>query len=64
MQGDVLIYNRWGEIVYESNDLLQGWDGRAPNGQFVQEGTYFYHVEVRSKFGQKQVKSGFISVFY
>lgn len=64
MQGDVLIYNRWGEIVYQSDDLMQGWDGRAPNGQFVQEGTYFYHVEVRSKFGQKQVKSGFISVFY
>ena len=62
MDGTVIIFNRWGEIVYESEDLLQTWDGRAKSGQFVSSGTYFYSIEVRSKFGQKETKSGFITV--
>jgi gliding motility-associated-like protein len=64
MEGTVLIFNRWGEIVYESSDLMEGWDGTTPNGQRVQEGTYFYHIEVRSKLGSKEVKSGFVTVFF
>ena len=64
MDGTVLIFNRWGEIVYESNDLLQTWDGRAKSGKFVNAGTYFYNIEVQSKFGQKETKSGFITVIF
>jgi gliding motility-associated-like protein len=34
------IYNRWGEQVFQSHDLNQGWDGRyaglpCPNGIYV-----------------------------
>jgi gliding motility-associated-like protein len=62
MDGTVLIFNRWGEIVYESNDLLETWDGKTPSGQLVNAGTYFYRIEVRSKFGQIETKTGFITV--
>ncbi|MDG1332338.1 MAG: gliding motility-associated C-terminal domain-containing protein [Crocinitomicaceae bacterium] len=62
MEGTVLIFNRWGEIVYESNDLLETWDGTAKSGQMVNAGTYFYNIEVRSQFGQVEKKSGFITV--
>lgn len=38
------IFNRWGQIVYESRNLTdRGWDGRF-NGDPVQEGVYVYHV--------------------
>lgn len=62
MDGTVLIYNRWGQTVYESNDLLQTWDGRAKSGKIVNAGTYFYKIEVRSKLGEKETKTGFITV--
>ncbi len=62
MDGTVTIFNRWGEIVYQSNSLLEAWDGRTPAGILVQDGTYFYTIEVRSKFGQKEKKDGFITV--
>ncbi len=27
----ISIYNRWGELVFESFDITQSWDGRLPN---------------------------------
>jgi gliding motility-associated-like protein len=37
------IYNRWGEMLFESNDLAIGWDGTF-NGSRVQNGVYMYVV--------------------
>lgn len=50
------IYNRWGEKVFETNDISQGWDGNylgfsAPLGVYVYriKGSYYssedYHAE-------------------
>ncbi len=62
MDGTVFIFNRWGEVVYESNDLLQGWDGRTKSGLLVADGTYFYKIEVKSKLGGTEETSGFITL--
>mgnify|MGYP001258495632 CR=1 FL=1 len=35
------IYNRWGNVIYQSNDYGGGWDGRV-NNEPVADGTYFY----------------------
>lgn len=40
------IYDRWGKLVFESNDFLTGWDGKY-NGDFVHPGVYSYFVEVQ-----------------
>lgn len=40
----VQIYNRWGMLIYETNLLREGWDGRTRAGVEVPEGTYFYIV--------------------
>ncbi|MBK9074770.1 MAG: gliding motility-associated C-terminal domain-containing protein [Flavobacteriales bacterium] len=26
------VYDRWGQLVYHTNDMEQGWDGRHQNG--------------------------------
>ena len=41
------IYNRWGEQVFESNDLNVGWDGTY-KGELCQEGHYVYKVRALS----------------
>ncbi|MFM2047737.1 MAG: hypothetical protein RI955_283, partial [Bacteroidota bacterium] len=38
------IYNRWGELVYATNDKNnKGWDGQY-RGVNQEVGTYIYHV--------------------
>ena len=42
------IYNRWGEIIFETNDVSVGWDGTY-NGEIVQDGTYSYTIKFKVK---------------
>jgi gliding motility-associated-like protein len=45
---NVLIYNRWGQEVYQSNDINFKWDGtNMRNGKDLSTGTYFYVVNVQ-----------------
>ena len=37
------IYNRWGEIVFESSDIHQGWNGMV-NGQYAPVGSYVWNI--------------------
>ena len=41
----MMVFNRWGEKVWESTDFAAGWDGKQ-NGKFVADGTYFWVLEV------------------
>jgi gliding motility-associated-like protein len=41
----MMVFNRWGEKVWESSDFVSGWDGKQ-NGRLVSEGTYFWVLEV------------------
>ena len=44
---DMTIYNRWGNIVYETNNPDINWDGNhQDNGQDCAEGVYYYVCEV------------------
>lgn len=37
------VYNRWGKLVYRSNDPSKGWDGTI-NNRPAAEGAYFYVI--------------------
>ncbi|MCC5943404.1 MAG: gliding motility-associated C-terminal domain-containing protein [Bernardetiaceae bacterium] len=45
---EVLVFNRWGQQVYRSNNYQNDWGGTAPNGQLLPEGTYFYILRFES----------------
>jgi gliding motility-associated-like protein len=40
-----LIYDRWGQLLYETNDIRKGWDGTA-NGELVQSDVYAYKAVI------------------
>ncbi len=44
---DFFIFNRWGELIFESHDLDYGWDGTY-NGKSVQEGVYTWKIGLKS----------------
>jgi len=40
------IYNRWGELLFESNNLYVGWDGTSGKKQ-MPAGTYVWSIEFK-----------------
>jgi gliding motility-associated-like protein len=53
----LIMYDRWGEVIYETTDKTQGWDGRV-KGQEAATGQYMYRVEVIDLTGIKTVRTG------
>lgn len=51
-----MVYNRWGQLVFETRDPLEGWDGRI-NGD-IQQGIYIYQVTYRDQTGTDAYKRG------
>jgi gliding motility-associated-like protein len=48
----LLVFDRWGEIIFESNDATIGWDGsygaNDTNNGIAQNGTYTWKIEFKS----------------
>jgi gliding motility-associated-like protein len=55
------IFNRWGQLVFETTDINQGWDGRK-NGVPQPMGTYVYQVDAETFLQKKFIKTGNITL--
>ena len=60
---NLMIYDRWGGLIYKSNDPLQGWNGTL-NGTICKKGTYIYYLRYRSENNELIKKSGQINLIY
>jgi len=61
----LIIYNRYGIMIFKSTDPGIGWDGTVNGNQPAAEGVYTYHIEYTSHNGQKKVlKPGTVTLFY
>ena len=59
----LLIFNRWGEIIWESNDPKALWDG-SYNGSLVTEGTYNWIIQAKDIVNDGKYNfNGYINVF-
>lgn len=41
---ELLIYDRWGQLILQTNDERQGWDGTTPSGKPAPPGVYVYKI--------------------
>jgi gliding motility-associated-like protein len=57
----IMIYNRWGEKVFESNDPERAWDGTY-NGKLMDVGVFAYYINATLNNGEKIIKKGNISL--
>ena len=55
------IYDRWGELVFETNKQSLGWDGKY-KGALVDPGVFVYHIEVTCIDGQEYFNKGNVTV--
>ncbi len=59
---ELLIYNRWGELIWESNDVEVGWDGTY-GGQIVEQGMYTWVIRTKDLMNDaKYTYEGHVSV--
>ncbi len=52
---NILVYNRWGRRVYQSDDPEAGWDGKIGN-QRAEPGVYFYQIEAEGHNRDERMK--------
>ncbi|HEX2617476.1 MAG TPA: gliding motility-associated C-terminal domain-containing protein, partial [Flavobacteriales bacterium] len=55
------LYNRWGQQLFGTSELMQGWDARA-NGVKVPDGTYFWTLDALHAPTTVQHLSGTVTV--
>ncbi|MFA6923632.1 MAG: PKD domain-containing protein [Bacteroidales bacterium] len=57
----LLIFTRWGELIFESNSQTQGWDGNY-QGKIVSIGVYVYQLKVTYDSGEEYQRIGSVTV--
>ncbi|MEI7802323.1 MAG: PKD domain-containing protein, partial [Bacteroidota bacterium] len=57
----LMVYDRIGEKVFESNGIYQGWDGRYHNAP-VNTGVYVYYAEVETMKGDVIILKGDVTL--
>lgn len=55
------VYDRWGQLIFETNDLSQGWDGSF-NGQQLSPDVYVYHLSAVCTNGDEISKHGNVTL--
>lgn len=53
----MVIFNRWGEKLFETRDITTSWDGRY-QGRIVQQGVYSYYISVTGANGNLIERKG------
>jgi len=56
-----IIYDRWGNKVFESNDQTIGWDGNR-NGQALPSGVFGYYLSTTCKNGDTYQRQGNVTL--
>lgn len=57
----LLIFDRWGEIIFESYNMDYGWDGTY-KGKIVQDGVYVYKILATGMDNVRYDKTGHVTV--
>jgi len=55
------IYNRWGNLIYQSADITRGWNGTS-NGRALENGTYVWVIKAIDYRGRVIGKKGTVTL--
>ncbi|GIV27290.1 MAG: hypothetical protein KatS3mg027_1104 [Bacteroidia bacterium] len=57
----MIIFDRWGEKVYETTDLYKGWDGTTKRGGKAKQDVYVYKIYAQDIKGNKYEYTGHVT---
>ncbi|WP_167618325.1 PKD domain-containing protein [Maribellus sediminis] len=58
----LLIFNRWGEMIFESNSQNLGWDGKMKNDELAPAGVYTWVIQYTDFTGEKHKQQGTLTL--
>ena len=58
---ELQIFNRWGEVLYQTNDLEVGWDGTS-NEKTMPVGNYAYRMKIKDLNDNEYIRIGSILI--
>ena len=58
---DFTVYNRWGERLFETKDITQGWDGYY-DGKLCPQDVYVWKATVTYGNGKSEILSGDVTL--
>lgn len=56
------IFDRWGEVIFKTQDQNQGWNGKAQNGAIMPVGVYPYLVKITDVFDKFHEYVGHVTI--
>lgn len=61
------VFNKWGNLVFETSDPMINWDGKNLKGQHLAEGSYYYTCTIFEEMldgstQQNRIRTGFIEL--
>jgi len=57
----LLVFDRWGGLLFETSDPATGWAGDS-KGQVLSSGTYLYRLQFQANDGQLQQRTGTVNL--
>lgn len=61
---DFTVYNRWGNVVFNSTNTQLKWDGKNNDGKPLSAGTYYYILKATTQENSIVTKHNFLTIFY
>ena len=57
------IFNQWGQLIFETSDYTQGWDGKY-KGTLQPMGVYMYAVRIKLNNGEEVTRKGTVNLLH
>lgn len=58
------IYDKRGAIIFQTDDINEGWDGYDRTSKLCTRDTYMYHITYKTASGKAVAKSGMVNLLY
>ncbi|MFZ4399073.1 MAG: PKD domain-containing protein [Bacteroidales bacterium] len=58
---EMMIFNRWGEMVFHTEDYNNGWNG-SRNGEICPDGVYIWKINYTDALGRSQKETGHLTL--
>jgi gliding motility-associated-like protein len=58
----LLIFNRWGDLIYKTDNINKPWNGKTTNETEAETGVYIWKITLRDVFRKAHEYSGHVTL--
>lgn len=59
---DARVYDRWGGLIFSTQDINSHWDAKLHSGNYVEDGTYVYMIKATNVDDQPLIRNGLLTI--